>query len=295
MKNSTKVVAYDIFLVALCLASFLWFSRIATSKAVYSNSIETLDEKKDNVLRLTAISAGASFAVSLLPGNVGDSISDKLVDLSGYFVAITIGIYIEEWMIAIMGIVAFKIIIPIGCIVLLILSFFDKPDINRLTCKVMIFAFVLTLVVPCSTWISQRIDAVSDQTIANRVEEVQKNSDDVVADTKDSDESGISGALSNLWSKISGGVQGVLTKFETLLRNLIDTIAAMIVTSCIIPVLIFVFLICITNMIFGKVVELPDPKEHRLSDKTRKVRESISSKKSLKNAEPSDVISEKSD
>ena len=118
---------------------------------MYSNSIETLDEKKDNVLRLTAISAGASFAVSLLPGNVGDSISDKLVDLSGYFVAITIGIYIEEWMIAIMGIVAFKIIIPIGCIVLLILSFFDKPDINRLTCKVMIFAFVLTLVVPCST------------------------------------------------------------------------------------------------------------------------------------------------
>lgn len=282
MKSNSKVIAYDIFLVVLCVASFLWFSRISTSKAVYSSSIETLDEKKDNVMRLTAISAGASFAVSLIPGDAGDPIADKLADLTGYFIVITIGIYIEKWMIAIMGIVAFKVIIPIGCIVLLILSFFNRPDIKRTTVKLMIFSIVLTLVVPCSTWVSQTIDTVSDQTISNRVEELQKNSDEVVADTKDGDDSSITGKLSSLWSKVSGGVKGVLAKFETLLRNMIDTIAAMIVTSCIIPILVFVFLICITNMIFGKALRIPDPKDYKLSNTTRKVREALAENKQKK-------------
>ena len=270
MKAYRPYIIKDIVLIACCLISLFVISPKVSNLSTYKKSVATLDEKKANVLTLTGITAGASFAVSALGDDTGSPIANKLADFSGYFLVITVAIYIEEWLMAISGVLAFRLIIPLGCILLLILSLWDNPHTTKAsitTGKVMAFALILAVVVPCSTWISQQIDIISQETISQRIENVEKDSKEIIPenDGNDNDSSFLS-AVSSLWSKFIGGVKAVVAKFNALIQNLLDITAAMIVTSCVIPLLVFVFLICITNIIFGtafKISDLRKMKAHR--------------------------------
>lgn len=263
MKEKSFSIFVDIVLICFCIMSFFIIGPKVSKRETYKSFTSTLDEKKANVLTLTSISAGASFALSLLPEDAGDSVSKKLADMSGYFLLITIAIYIEEWLMAITGIIAFRFVIPIGCIALLALSFWHMPKPKMIIVKVMIFSLILALVVPFSTWISQQIDAVSDESINSRIEKLNNDSDKIIPEDSNGE---IRTSISSLWSKVTGGIKGIIEKFNTLVQNLIDTIAAMIVTSCVIPILVFVFLIWITNMIFGTAIKLPDMDKFKASN-----------------------------
>lgn len=211
MKQDGKKLAYEIFLIALCVVSFFWFSKLFTSQAFVKQSVDTINEKQENVTALTGISIGSSFAVSLLPNNAGQAISEKLADLSGYLLLITIALYVGKWLIAIMGTVAFRVIIPIGCILLLMDSFFGIPALKKISWKVIVFALILFFLVPTSTWISNRIDDVSDASIAERVEQLDGDSSEIVTDTTETTgNETLKDKLNNLWSKVTGGVTGVL-------------------------------------------------------------------------------------
>lgn len=259
MKQDGKKLAYEIFLIALCVVSFFWFSKLFTRQAFVKQSVDTINEKQANVTALTGISIGSSFAVSLLPNNAGQAISEKLADLSGYLLLITIALYVGKWLIAIMGTVAFRVIIPIGCILLLMDSFFGIPALKKISWKVIVFALILFFLVPTSTWISNRIDDVSDASIAERVEQLDGDSSEIVTDTTETTgNETLKDKLNNLWSKVTGGVTGVLKKFQLLLQNLIDTIAAMIVTSVVIPIGVLAIAIWVTNMIFKTSFSIPD-------------------------------------
>lgn len=277
MKAYRPYIIKDIVLIACCLISLFVISPKVSNLNTYRKSVATLDEKKANVLTLTGITAGASFAVSALNDDTGSAIATKLADFSGYFLVITVAIYIEEWLMAIAGVLAFRLIIPLGCVLLLILSFWDNPHTTRAsvtTGKVMVFALILAVVVPCSTWISQQIDIISQETISQRIENVENDSEEIIPenDGNDNDSSFLS-AVSSLWSKFVGGAKAVVAKFNALIQNLLDITAAMIVTSCVIPLLVFVFLICITNIIFGTAFKIPDlrkMKAHRYASWIRK-------------------------
>lgn len=267
MRIGKKQIVMIIVLIAVLLASVFLLAPFTTShdSVLYKSSKTTLDEKKDNVIALTAIAAGASFAVSAIPGDAGSAVADKLADLSGYFVAITIAIYIEEWMLAIMGILSFKIVVPIGCIALIVALLIRSVPVRVITLKVMLFSVVLTAVVPCSTWISQQIDRTTDESISERIEKMQKDSEsDDDSKEEDSDYEESSGLFSKIKSAASSVVSSVKSlpdKFKILLSNMIDMIAAMVVTSCVIPILVFIFLVWIVNMIFGTAIRMPKPKK----------------------------------
>ena len=262
MKAYRPYIIKDIVLIACCLISLFVISPKVSNLSTYKKSVATLDEKKANVLTLTGITAGASFAVSALGDDTGSPIANKLADFSGYFLVITVAIYIEEWLMAIAGVLAFRLVIPLGCILLLILSFWDNPHTIKAsvtTGKVMVFTIILAIVVPCSTWISRQIDIISQETTSQRIENVEKDSKEIIPENDGSeDDSSFLSAVSSLWSKFVGGVKAVVAKFNALIQNLIDITAAMIVTSCVIPLLVFVFLICITNIIFGTAFKIPD-------------------------------------
>lgn len=267
MRIERRQVVTIVVLVAILFASIFLFAPLTTDhdSILYKSSKATLDEKKDNVIALTAVAAGASFAVSAIPGDAGSAVAEKLADLSGYFVAITIAIYIEEWMLAIMGILSFKIIVPIGCIALIIALLIQSVPVRVIALKVMLFSVILTAVVPCSTWISQQIDIASDESISQRIEKMKRDSDND-GDTEenensDKESSGLFSKIKSAASSVANTVKSLPEKFKTLLSNMIDTIAAMVVTSCIIPILVFIFLVWIVNMIFGTSIKLPKPKK----------------------------------
>ena len=79
------------WLIGLLVAAVLSFFCIAphmTQPSTYQNSLNTLQGKQETVLELTAVSAAASTAITVLPGDVATPIADKLADLSGYFLIV---------------------------------------------------------------------------------------------------------------------------------------------------------------------------------------------------------------
>ena len=96
---------------------------------INAHAIQSLDDKKTTALELTAAATAASAAITLIPGDAGTPIADKLADLSSYFLIVVCAIYLEKYLVTITGLAAFKLLIPIGCILLSLLVLEFKKDL----------------------------------------------------------------------------------------------------------------------------------------------------------------------
>lgn len=109
-----KDIIIAVVLVIMAIISFFALAKVFSDPETFKGTISILDDKKNTVAKLSAISIGAASAIDLIPGDAGSSISKALVDLSGYFVLLFAAIYLEKILISIGGYVAFKVLIPIG-------------------------------------------------------------------------------------------------------------------------------------------------------------------------------------
>ena len=100
----------------------------------FSHAIESLEKKQETVLELTAASTAASVAITLLPGDAATPIADKLADLSGYFLIVLCAIFLEKYLLTIMAGAAFRVLLPLAC-VLLAASLFFYRDTLRMIAK----------------------------------------------------------------------------------------------------------------------------------------------------------------
>ena len=88
----SSVILFVIFLLAAVLSIAVPGSHFAKPES-YSSSVQELNEKKLGVEKLAGSAAAASAAITLMPGDFGTPIADKLADLSGYFLIIVIKLY----------------------------------------------------------------------------------------------------------------------------------------------------------------------------------------------------------
>lgn len=91
----------------------LVISRVTSSPKIYSSTISSLDNKKETVMALSAAAATTSAAITLLPGDTMTPIADKMADLTSYFLIILCVIYLEKYLLPILGYLVFGILIPI--------------------------------------------------------------------------------------------------------------------------------------------------------------------------------------
>ena len=67
----------------------------------------------------------------------------------------------------------------------------------------------------------------------------------------------IGSALSGAGAAVSSGVTGILDTAKDWVARLIEAFAVMIVTNCVIPVVVLLFFVWITNVLMGLNIELP--------------------------------------
>ena len=79
--NVKKVTAVIVLLVVMIL-SMTVVSKVASDPENHKKTIESLDEKKEDVLKLTATSAAASTALAAIPGDATTPVANKLADLT---------------------------------------------------------------------------------------------------------------------------------------------------------------------------------------------------------------------
>ena len=283
VERRTTVIIIAI-LVAIAIISLFWISGFASSEDSFQGTYNALDEKRTNVTELMGVTAASSTAISLLPGDAGTPIAEQLADLSGYFMFILAAIYLEKWMVTITGMLAFKILIPIACGILIlaqIIAYRAGGSINEaderslfaisdkwkeVGVKLILFGLMIFAVIPVSGVVTEKIDASYQQSVQQTIEDTRndaKQIQDTVGQEKDDN------VVEKLFNKVKGGVAGTLDKFENTLNRITEAIAVLIVTSCAIPLAVLAFFIWLIKLLTGVNITIPRFRASKLIGKMK--------------------------
>ena len=256
-------VLRGIVVVVLALAIVLsctFVGQKLTDPATYAHTIEVLDRNRTTVLGLSAASAAASAAVSTLPDDMCSSIAEQLSEFTSWFMVILGFIYLEKYLLTILGAAACYVLFPVGCGAFLIDCFFPKNSLKTFGARLVILGLVLTLVIPGSVWISDQIHAVYSESIEITVESANAVSDNLFGETDVEETEGKTTVIDKakeLLSNMTGSAAKVIEQFKNVLNRFIEAIAVMIVTTCLIPVLVILFFVWVVKTLFNIPIVVP--------------------------------------
>lgn len=246
-----------IVLLAIALLSIFVVSKIVTAPSLNAANIKSLDGKKVTVMKLAAATAASSTAISLIPGDAAMPIANQIAELSGYFIIILCAILLEKMLISVIGYVAFTFIIPAACLLGTLYLYMKKDILKNLAIKLGIFGIVIFTAIPVSIKVSDVIYTSYRASIEQTVETTKQNKEYIEEKKKEfskEDKNWVEKAgdyLSNFTSKIGTGISEITKKGEDTLSTLLDTIAVLIISSCVIPIIVILIFAWIIKILFG--------------------------------------------
>ena len=163
-------------IVALLIIAILSFSvgaKYAAAPEHHKATIAALDEKKDTVLELTVAATATSALITLLPGDVGTPIAEKVADLSGYLLLVLCAVFLEKYLVTLTGYAAFKLFIPAACVLFAGNVILENRSVGRLARRLLAFGICIFLVVPASVKLSDLIDDTYRAQIEMTLEEAK--------------------------------------------------------------------------------------------------------------------------
>ncbi|WP_029320427.1 hypothetical protein [Butyrivibrio sp. AE3004] len=234
IKKTTLVVV----LMLIAVISFTKVAPWAGNPQNHTYYVEKTDEKIATVMTLSGGAAATSATLSVLPGDICTPIAEQLAELAGYFLLILSALYLEKFMIGITGYVAFSFFIPLACLIFGCAVVFDKKNWKTVACKIAFIGIVIFTIVPASVKLSDMVYMTQAERVNTTVEEYNE------LDIENEADSGILGEITTLKND-------TVEKVTSFLSGLLESLAVMIVTSCVIPILVFVFLIFLVKTIFS--------------------------------------------
>lgn len=261
-ENLIKVVAAAL-LIVIGLLSFFVFAKPATDAARYADTIEAIDEKKATVMAFTATAAGASTAIAAIPGDASTPIANQIMEISEYLFLVVCFLVMEKSLLTVMGYLAFKVLIPVGCAFLVVYVLSRKQSMMVLGAKLLVFAFVIWQIIPFSVTISDMIYDVNRATVEQLTAEVEmaETTAPVEETTGEEEEQSFFDRLTESWNAVVEDVETVVSstgeKAEEVLNKFIDAIALFIIAYCAIPVVVVFVVIWLVKFLFQ--VQIPVP------------------------------------
>ena len=261
-------IGFALILAITIILSCTVMGNKLTDPATYSHTIEVLDKNRTTILGLTAAATAASAAISALPDDTCSPMAQEISEFSTYFLLILSVVYLEKYLLTILGAVACYILIPVGCSALLVNCFFPRGMLQSIGAKLVVLGAVLLLVIPTSIWIS---DPIYSESIEVTVQSASAVSENLIGEvTNENEESTtIIDEAKNLLGDLSGSVARVVEQFKNLLNRFIEATAVMIVTTCLIPILVLMFFAWVIKILFNVQIVLPTvlpkPKKNKRS------------------------------
>lgn len=245
MNRKVRNVLIVLILAIVALVSISKIAPIASDPDYHEYVTERIDDKISSVLLLAAGATGASAAISLLPDDTCTPIAEEFAQLDEYFLVVLCLLYLEKYMVTLTGFAAFGIMIPIGCVLLGVGILSRRPNFRTFSYKLVLASLALYFLIPASVRVSDVIYKNYEKTIESTIADAER----IVVDDKDA----------TAWEKFAGWVEnaaGNLVDYVTgLLSRFIEAIAVMVVTSCLIPILVFVFALWLLKFLFK--IEIP--------------------------------------
>lgn len=231
----------------------------------WSGCIEVIDAKKNNVLALTASTIALSAAISALPDDTGTPVAEQLTQLSGNLGIVLAVLYLEKYLLTILGSLSFGVLIPLA------LAFFAASLLvhGHLSTGHMLFTLGIRLfligviaiaVVPASVWVTQRINETYQISIS-QAESEGSTEESEPTDSEDQENKNfwdsIASGAAQLVSNLKDSVKSVTDDVIEQVTNLIEGAIVMIVTSCLVPLLVLAAFLWMAHSLMGIDVSAP--------------------------------------
>lgn len=231
----------------------------------WSGTIEVIDAKKNNVLALTTSTIALSAAISALPDDTGTPVAEQLTQLSGNLGIVLAVLYLEKYLLTILGFLSLGVLGPVAFALLAISLLMHgrlttSHALFTLGIRVLLVGIIAIAVVPASVWVTQRIDetyqiSISQEESEGSAEE-SKPTDSESQENKNFWDSIASGAA-QLVSNLKDGIKSVTDGVVEQVTNLIEGAIVMIVTSCLVPLLVLAVFLWMGHSLMGIDVSAP--------------------------------------
>lgn len=244
-----------ILAIALLLAivlSMTVVSKMASDPEWYEQTLTDLSKKEATVLALTSAAVAASTAIAAIPGDTTTPVADEIADVTSSLVIVLTIIFIEKYMVTILGYAAFMFVIPAACAMLLVWLFNKKDFLFRWGLKIGALGLIIWAVIPISSHVSVLIERTSQVKYEEAIDEAQRITDEINENT---DEEG--SVLSSFWEKLTGGVTGLVERGKALFVHFLESIAILLATSCVIPIAVVFVMSWVIKLIFGVQITVP--------------------------------------
>lgn len=279
-KNYRKMIALCL-LVVFAFFSFFVLSKKMSDVETYRSIITILDEKKGTVMGLSAASTTIANAISLIPGDVGMPLANQFTDLSSWLVLVLIVLYLEKYLLTILGLVVFKYVLPIALIAFGVNQFIENHSLNQLLIKVVLVCAVLLLTVPASTKISQMIDQTYEESIKINIEDIMGEDlesdeveEEIVVEELTENQKwfervggffvksfeATKEVVGNVTEGLTNSSKNLIAKAKATLNNFIEGTVVMVVTTCVIPIFTLIVLLFFMKALLGVDINLTRPK-----------------------------------
>ena len=235
---SLKKYALVAVVLLAAVISFTVIAPMAADPANHVSSIEKTQNKISAVMTLSGGAAGTSATLSVLPGDMCTPLAEQLAELASYFLIILSALYLEKFLITISGYITFSVLIPLALIIVAAVIISGNRKFLSLAGKIALIGFIIYLIVPASIVLSDKIYQTQEDTVSQTIEEY--NNLDISGDS----DSGIIGEITTITSN-------TIDKVTNFISDLMESLAVMIVTACIVPALVFVFLVWMMKVMFS--------------------------------------------
>ncbi len=265
MNKPVTKAAICLALIVIAVVSFFPIAQRYTSPERYTDYVASIDEKTETVLKLMAASTVTSAGITAIPGDTATPIAEKLADFSEYFLLILCVLYAEKYLLTIIPYGVFKGLIPLTCALFVAGRIWNPRLLDKQGFKLLLIGIALLLVIPLSVRTSDMIYNTYKESIDSTLASAEALTDET---TELSEAQQDPNVLNRLLNRLSETTGGMVEKASSILNRFVETLAVMIVTSCLIPILVLLFFFWVIKQLTG--VDLRDyslRRGHRAPDR----------------------------
>jgi len=262
-KHAVLAIKILLLILAAALSLFVAATKLPESDFV-KDSLESVEDSSNTVMKFSAATLSTSLAISALPDDFATPLADSLADMNLYFVAILAVLFLEKILIQYGIKAAFTILIPLSCFVGILFIVTKKDLLKGLAVRLCVLGLAVAFVVPCNTHITDIVASDLTAYVDETIEETEGGAGKLnEAMEGGAEDKTIFEKLSDLFQTAIHDISDLMVHFQNTIRRCMNSIAILILTNCLMPLLTFFILKWILGEIFHIAIPMPPARRRR--------------------------------
>ena len=258
-KLNKSIILLTVLAALIGCFSFFQGAKLLEGTEFYGNTIEVLDEKRGNVMGMTAALVGTSTLITGLPDDMGTPVAEQLMDMTDWLLLVLCVVFLEKYGLTMLWGLACKVLIPLACVLFMIDLLGEKRALRQVWMKLAVLSMVFLAAIPIGVKSAEMVEKSYEASIVEMADNGDELAQMMEADTEEKDN-----WLQSIFGKVKDSAEEKLEKAKEVLVRYTEQTAIMLVTSCLIPVVVLLFLFWVSKTIIGLDVSLPKRKTLRI-------------------------------